>query len=291
MARIQDRKRNFYGHKQSVREESLAPLHLESAGDILVKTLAKKQLETSTSLEEQLKLTQNFEKGFELNPCQHQGISSLEELKKEITNEEEKGRKFTRKSLTSRDYGIAEETPGLSRHELELSLCEKPNSEISKLYKFALRNKKQKTRTECLEYQLPDHPINHLTEIEEKYFGHLKTSKLKDTRNDCSTAKNIESKNKIVQKKRKHRKRRKKCNNSSDTNISISSTHKLFKPEVELSDNPETEKGENIEENSSNRPSLWDVKDMKKWCEPKKEYSCKPQTFYTIKEGKIIKLE
>ncbi|KAK6625814.1 hypothetical protein RUM43_006113 [Polyplax serrata] len=292
MAQIQDRKKDFYSQKQSVRDESLAPTHLETAGDVLVKNLAKKQLETRTTLREQLMVQQNFETGFELTPDRRQGVASLEELKNEA--EETAGTSKTEMEKESvkvpLDISSLMKTTGLTRHELELSLCEKPNSAISKLYKFALANKRDTNTVEKLEEQLPHHPINRLAEIEEEYFGHLREGKDQSKEKDFTsdTKAHVSPKNKLGgQRKRKHRKRRKKQKNAVEVNESLPSSSKMTKTSCDLG-------GSHVEpeiEERSCRPSLWDVKDMKKWSQPKKFYGCKPQTLYTIKDGKIVKLE
>lgn len=56
---------------------------------------------------------------------------------------------------------------GLSRDEIESSLSVKPDSAISKLYKFALANQSEPEKQSDLLANLPNHPINHLKSLEE----------------------------------------------------------------------------------------------------------------------------
>lgn len=287
MAHVQDRKSSFYSQKQSVRDESLAPQYLESAGDVLVKDLVKKQLNTNVSLKEQLTMAQNFQTGHNLNPDYHRGLTSVEDVKKRMEEENEK------RMLSDIDKR-GDEKEFMTRHELELSLCEKPNSQISKLYKFAMENAKSKKKMESLEDQIPNHPINNLSKIEQEYFGHLKIGaggKKEESEDDREESRN-DGKNaegsKSSKNKKKHRKRKRKRGvNNDDGDKTTKKFSKILSPE-ENSKKIIDSQGKEV---SSGRPSLWDVKDMKKWCEKKKEYGCKPQSFYTIKNGKIVKLE
>lgn len=290
MAGIQDRKRNFYSNVQSVKDEANVPTYLESAGDLLIKDLARKQGHTSTTLQEQLNLTQDFEKGSELKPFDQKGITTLEEFKKNVTTEEAPETISLCDKEGNEDIEELKRRTGLSRHELELGLSEKPNSEISKLYKFALRNKRKRIERDDLKSKLVSHPINHLKEIEEEYFGHLKTGNAKEDslRSDLDGNLN-ESGNEVVisneksKKKKKHRKRKKGAGNVQSGDLN-SNGNETKDDTIKISIGGETSA------ERSYRPSLWDVKDVKKLCESKVR-GCAPRTLYTIKDGKIVKLE
>lgn len=298
MAQIQDRKRNFYSNVQSIKEEACAPTYLESAGDLLIKDLARKQVHTATSLQEQLNITQEFEVGTELKPCNQSGVTTLQEFKKAYNEEDLPGNPSDSNFICeNEDIEELKRRTGLTRHELELSLSEKPNSEISKLYKFALKNKRKRNEEEKddLKSKLVSHPINYLKEIEEEYFGHLKTGNAKEDslRNDLDGNLNesgnevVISNEKTTKKKKKHRKRKKReagSVQSSDLNTNSNETKDnaiKIKPD-----------GETKGESNSYRPSLWDVKDVRKLCQSKVQ-TCepKPKTLYTIKDGKIVKLD
>lgn len=289
MAQIEDRKSNFYSRKQSVRDEALAPQHLESAGDFLIKSLARKQTDTKTTLEEQLKVKQNFEKGFKLDPDHRKGITSLEDFRKQSVDDIKSG-KFSENVAKTQNLEEFKKITGLSRHELELNFSEKPNSLTSKLYKFAAGNQKFKFQKESLKMLIPDHPINHLKEIEKECFGHLVGTQ-EGFINSQSFNEGIqkEVKRKKSRKKQHRTRKKKRCGDIIDIDEETCTTSKNAKqPEVWTKCDSVTEIKGNL--NPVARPSLWDVKDMKKWCEGK-QYGCATQTLYTIKDGKIVKLE
>jgi len=68
----------------------------------------------------------------------------------------------------------------LSRHERELALCVKPNSTETKLLAFALSCEANETLKP--DVHPIDHPINHLVQIHDEQFSHIKASPVKTSK-------------------------------------------------------------------------------------------------------------
>lgn len=261
MAVLRDRKRDLYAKTQLLRDEANAPEYLESAGDALIKELAKKQLDKTTTLEEQLQIHQEFEKGSELKPWKGSGLATLQDFQELLSPVSslsyDPPKNHNLESLKART--------GLSRHELELGLVEKPESQNSALYRFALGNRRAVVADDLVS-KLERHPINRLKAIEEEVFGE---------KNDGKRASKRKRRG-----KRKRTVKRKEMLNEED------------KKEPKLVVEKKSERNADDEgepEENSYRPSLWDVKDMRKFCNNVQQ-DCKMQNFYTIREGKIMKL-
>jgi hypothetical protein len=136
----------------------------------------------------------------------------------------------------------------ISRHEQELGLSVKPNSEHTRLLQFALSCQSSGSNKDTRPL---NHPINNLKDIEQQLFGHL-------TKKD--------------QQKRKSKKYQSgsaskfKCKQSTATKLLSYGVRPLW----DLKDTPSA-KGLS-----------------KAATKPSQVYSCKPETLYTIKEKKIV---
>ncbi|PSN35686.1 hypothetical protein C0J52_10186 [Blattella germanica] len=143
----------------------------------------------------------------------------------------------------------------ISRHEQELALAVKPESEHTKLLKFALSCQQSSDNNDPRPI---DHPINHLKDIEHELFGHLNKKepppwKPKRSLNALSTPK-FKSKDSI-----KHSSLNFKSTEKPSTLWDLKETFSV----------PTT-----ISESTK----------------PSRVYSCKPETLYSIKDKKIVPL-
>ena len=149
----------------------------------------------------------------------------------------------------------------LSRHEEEVALAVKPDSEHTKLLKFALS---------CRQPSNDDprpltHPIHHLKELDEELFGHL-NKKDSDPRKKSKKSLSSASVPKFKSKE-------------PTVNKQV-----VFNPVTKTCEKPVT---------------LWDLKDTcnigttapkTSSTKPNHVYTCKPETLYTIKDKKIVPL-
>ncbi|XP_071445552.1 RNA-binding protein 41-like isoform X2 [Hetaerina americana] len=138
-----------------------------------------KELAEKVSHVEDLKSKGLTEKEIDFLNDYEKGESYFEEKYKKVelsalkTNLEE-----IQKKIEKRSKGVPDEKSsggkdsGVSRHELELSLCVKPQSEHTKLLQFALSC--QQSSSTAVDSRPLNHPINSLKEIESELFGHLK---------------------------------------------------------------------------------------------------------------------
>ncbi|XP_015374577.1 PREDICTED: uncharacterized protein LOC107169364, partial [Diuraphis noxia] len=151
--------------------------HVESEGDLLIKKLSFKQSDKHLTLEKHLRQERNF-------IASHEYVSITEITKGEITLPEfcTKVNEASSNQLNS----SSNQKPSLkvsdcmSRHERELALCVKPNSTETKLLAFALSC--EANETPKLDVHHIDHPINHLVQIHDEQFSHLKASPLKTSK-------------------------------------------------------------------------------------------------------------
>lgn len=138
----------------------------------------------------------------------------------------------------------------ISRHEKELGLSVKPNSEHTRLLKFALSCQQSGSNRDVRPLS---HPINNLKDLEQKLFGHLTTKK---------------------QQKHKSKK-------------SLSASIPKFKSQQTTSKKLLSYGARTLwdlkDKSSIQSPS----KGTPKACHV---YSCKPETLYTVKDKKIVPL-
>ncbi|XP_047003365.1 RNA-binding protein 41-like isoform X1 [Schistocerca americana] len=294
MAKVQSTRAKLYETKSTVADEPTE--HVESAGDRLIKELVTKQLDKNITLEEQLQDKKHFEKASEYCPFTNltSGKSSLKQFEETakkaahiedlksfgLSNEEvemaldyelgedhfsQKYKKVEKSILSSQlllihskiNNGLnereqeVEKRLSVGRHEQELSLSVKPESLHTRLLQFALSCK-----ATISDPRPGNHPIHHLKELEEELFGSL-------------------------------RKRRKK--------------EKITYPQK--SSAPSAVENSHCHYNYDHHSTLWDVKESpmgKEDCKNAKKntkqinetrvYTCKPETLYTIKDGKIVQL-
>ncbi|XP_075234721.1 RNA-binding protein 41-like [Lycorma delicatula] len=269
-------------------------IHIESEGERLIRDLSVKQLDTSLTFEKLKKQEKEFERGTGFVPLSvHSGGSStLQELKEKVIREEkleklhilgltnkEANAVLNNEDLTFPDSKIEisvknaraeqikkiikgssdnllskqEEKDFISRHEKELALAVKPESTETKLLQFALSC--QKNQNFDKDIRPPGHPINHLQELEKELFRDYNPHQLANT----------------VKRKRYQL-----------LEASLSPYGPKF---LKKSDN-------------ETKASLWDqevdrsdIKNAKTEIKVAKPYSCKKQTFYTIKDGKIVEID
>ncbi|XP_022165080.1 RNA-binding protein 41-like [Myzus persicae] len=151
--------------------------HIESEGDLLIKKLSSKQTDKHLTLEKHLSQERNF-------ITSHEYISITEITKGEITLPDF-CTKVNEASSNQLNYN-SDQKPSLkvsdclSRHERELALCVKPNSTETKLLAFALSCEANETLKQNVHHI--DHPINHLVQIHDEQFSHLKASPLKTSK-------------------------------------------------------------------------------------------------------------
>ncbi|KAF2899637.1 hypothetical protein ILUMI_06546 [Ignelater luminosus] len=289
-------------------EEEPPTKKLTSDGDILIKQLAEKQCNTITSLEEQLATTKDFTKATELTPLSsyNPGTSTLESFKEsmqyfhtvevlktagltlgdiELYLDSLKGDEFLfkkhknweRSSLLQRLKHVQEavrlyeekqsstdqynEQESQKHDTVEHGLSIKPNSVETKLLKFALNNQKDKNKS-----VLPD-PIN-IKEIEHDRFSYLNETPLPS----------------ISKIRRKARKLLNRVNKVSNSEMTISNDQFMSNNSYK-----------HVEDNTFVKSSKWDItvpekeENTTKIIE-KKVYMCKPQNYYTIRNGEIVKL-
>ncbi|KAJ9590238.1 hypothetical protein L9F63_016625, partial [Diploptera punctata] len=214
------------------------------------------ELKSSGLTDEEVELILDHEKGEEFFSAKYKKLESsvlnswLERTFSKIQNSEKHHHIQKDKQRSS---------GSISRHEEELGLAVKPDSEHTKLLKFALSCRQFSNNDDP---RPPSHPINHLKELDRELFGHLnkkhpESRKSKKSLNLASLPK-FKSKESTVNK----------C-------VVLNS--------LKTSDKPAT---------------LWDLKDgcsvstsvSETSTKPSRVYTCKPETLYTIKDKKIVPL-
>ncbi|KAF4530165.1 hypothetical protein B566_EDAN001422 [Ephemera danica] len=288
--------------------EDEAPEHNNTEGEKIIKDLVQKQTSTQISLTEQLHLQQNFVSSTELpslatfKPGEHSleqfsaqaRIQDLEEtFKRNGFNKEEvdmaldlqKGEKFfmekhkklERRILASKltlikakIKSITDKSPfdtalKVGRHEQELLQSVQAQSDTSKVIKIV------QSRQPIMEAKVypGQHPMNHLLELDQQLFGHLKPS--------ASPGK---------------RKRKRKAvalrNQDNQDNQSTSNT----KP-TNLDDVPTSS---SAQPTSRQEGSLWDMQQapatvsgpITKQCTTKSRmYTCPVQRWYSVQDNKL----
>ncbi|KAG8227109.1 hypothetical protein J437_LFUL001652 [Ladona fulva] len=278
--------------------------YVESEGERLIKQMVQKQMNTSVTLEQQLKKPKEFETCMEFVPITKyasgqialaefkefaQKIDHLQDLKSsgltekeiDLLNDSEKGEKYfeekykkvensalqsslqeIKKKLQQRSEEIkniksASATDrGISRHELELSLSVKPESDHTKLLQFALSCQSN----EAVDSRPLDHPINKLKEIEHELFSHLKP----------------------VSRKRKKKLNKGEERKSAAVEIHPQPSCSLVEPAP--SSSPATLWDSCIAPNPPRRKIAEKVSEVH-------QYTCASKPLYTIREGKIVSLE
>lgn len=140
--------------------------------------------------------------------------------------------------------------PSISRHQQELGLSVKPNSEHTRLLQFALSCQQSGSNRDL---RPPNHPINNLKDLEHQLFGHLAT---KD------------------QQKQKSKK-------------SLSASTPKFKSQKATSKKLLSYGAKTLWDLEDTSIIKSPSKGTPKPCHV---YSCKPETLYTVKDKKIVPL-
>ncbi|KAJ4432420.1 RNA-binding protein 41-like isoform X2 [Periplaneta americana] len=139
---------------------------------------------------------------------------------------------------------------GVSRHEQELGLSVKPNSEHTKLLQFALSCQQSASSTDLRPLS---HPINKLKDLEEELFGHLRRKK--KPKKSLNTASSPKFKSKE--------------GTSTSLNITSNKPSSLW----------------DLKDTCTIKSASCGLAQTDK---PSRVYTCKPETFYTIKDKTIV---
>ncbi|XP_050539607.1 RNA-binding protein 41-like [Daktulosphaira vitifoliae] len=152
--------------------------HVESEGDLLIKNLASKQVNTNLTFEKQLAQERDFITSHEYVPITEciQGTVKLPEFCSRV----EEAIALEKSNSDEKELHSVKIADCLSRHERELALCVKPNSTETKLLQFALLCRGDQKSP--LKSHPPDHPINNLSKIFEEKFNHLDVCPIKTSK-------------------------------------------------------------------------------------------------------------
>ncbi|RZC41288.1 RNA-binding protein 41-like, partial [Asbolus verrucosus] len=229
---------------------------LISDADVFIKQLAEKQTNTKTSLQEQLSSKHDFYKATEFVPLTNytSGSNSLEEF----------GKEYFKSKHKNINENILEEQ---LKHILQIiyktnNYKEKKCVNHDRLKtELVLSTKPTSIETKLLKFALENqqksteklpHPMDDIKNIEMQFTGNISSINTKKIRR---RARNLQKQ------------------------IDAISTITVKEPLTVFKNSPFSES------------SKWDVKEFpKEQSDKKKVYSCKPQNYYTIKDGEIVKI-